>query len=107
MTEELGSSQASDYVRLEHRDGVAIITLDHPPDRNALSLNMTLALTEVVKRVTSAGDVGALIVAGAGPVFSAGGSVDDLFEPKGELRVESLRIGERVWRRTSVGDPAN
>jgi hypothetical protein len=24
---------------------------------------------------------------------------DDLFAPKGELRVESLRIGERVWRR--------
>ena len=24
---------------------------------------------------------------------------DELFEPKGELRVESLRIGEREWRR--------
>ncbi len=24
---------------------------------------------------------------------------DDLFEPKGELQVESLRIGDRIWRR--------
>ena len=24
---------------------------------------------------------------------------DDLFEPKGELMVEALRIGEREWRR--------
>ncbi len=24
---------------------------------------------------------------------------DDLFEPKGELQVESLRVGDRVWRR--------
>jgi len=24
---------------------------------------------------------------------------DDLFEPKGELRVESMRIGDKVWRR--------
>ena len=85
LTEEPGSSQASEYVHLERRDGVAIVTLDHPADRNALSLNMTLALTEVVKRVTDEGDVGALIVAGAGPVFSAGGSVDDLFEPKAPL----------------------
>jgi hypothetical protein len=24
---------------------------------------------------------------------------DALFEPKGELQVESLRVGERVWKR--------
>jgi enoyl-CoA hydratase len=85
LTEEPGSSQISDYVRLERRDGVAIVTLDHPADRNALSLNMTRALTEVVESVTDDGDVGALVVASAGPVFSAGGSVDDLFEPKAPL----------------------
>jgi enoyl-CoA hydratase/carnithine racemase len=49
LTGEPGSSQVSDYVRLERRDGVAIVTLDHPADRNALSLNMTRALTEVVQ----------------------------------------------------------
>ncbi len=26
---------------------------------------------------------------------------DDLFEPKGELRVESLRIGDRIWTRAT------
>jgi len=85
LTGEPGSSEVSDYVRLERRDGVAIVTLDHPADRNALSLNMTRALIEVVRRVTDEDDVGALIVAAAGPVFSAGGSVDDLFEPKAPL----------------------
>ena len=25
---------------------------------------------------------------------------DDLFEPKGELRVESLRVGDQVWHRS-------
>jgi enoyl-CoA hydratase len=85
LTESTGGSQISEYVRVERRDGVAIVTLDHPPDRNALSLNMTRALTAAVASVVSDGDVGALIVAGAGPVFSAGGSVDDLFEPKAPL----------------------
>ena len=49
LTGEPGGSQVSDYVRLERRDGVAIVTLDHPADRNALSLDMTRALTAVVK----------------------------------------------------------
>lgn len=82
----MGVSQASGYVRLERRDRVAIVTLDHPSDRNALSLSMTQALTEVVRHVASDGDVGAMVVTAAGPVFSAGGSVDELFEPQASLR---------------------
>jgi hypothetical protein len=27
---------------------------------------------------------------------------DDLFEPKGELVVESLRVGERTWKRAGA-----
>ncbi|MGD1037892.1 MAG: glycosyl transferase family 36 [Roseiarcus sp.] len=30
------------------------------------------------------------------------GVADDLFEPKGELKVEALRVGEREWRREEV-----
>jgi len=85
LTDDPGGAQVSDYVRVERHDGVAVVTLDHPSDRNALSLNMTRALKEAVGSVASDGDVGALIVTGAGPVFSAGGSVDDLFEPKAPL----------------------
>ncbi len=85
MSGGAGAAPASDYVRLERRDDVAIVTLDHPSDRNALSLNMIRALAEVVEGVADDAGVGALIVAGEGPVFSAGGSVDDLFEPKAPL----------------------
>jgi hypothetical protein len=28
---------------------------------------------------------------------------DDLFEPKGELKVEGLRVGEKEWKRDGVG----
>src|SRR5665213_2447163 len=79
-------SNVSDYVRLERRDGVAVVTLDHQSDRNALSLNMTQALTEVVRQAAVDDDIRALLVEGAGPVFSAGGSVDALFEPKAALK---------------------
>jgi enoyl-CoA hydratase len=72
-------------VHVEHRQAVAIVTLDHSSDRNALSLSMIQTLTEVVGTLASDGDVGAIVIAAEGPVFSAGGSVDDLFEPKAPL----------------------
>jgi enoyl-CoA hydratase len=79
------ASLAEDYLRVERQDRVAIVTLDHPSDRNALSLGMTRALVEVVGTLASDVAIGAMVVAAAGPVFSSGGSVDDLFAPKAPL----------------------
>jgi enoyl-CoA hydratase len=62
----------------------ATITLDDPVRRNALSYAMTRALADAVEHALAAG-VGALVVAAAPPVFCAGGSVDDLLEPKAPL----------------------
>jgi len=84
-TEETRTVQTSDYLRVERHQKVAVLTLDHVSDRNALSHSMTQVLTKVVRTLVSDGDVGAVVVAGEGPVFSAGGSVDDLFEPKAPL----------------------
>jgi enoyl-CoA hydratase len=73
------------YVRVDRRDRVAIVSLDHHEDRNALSLTMTRALAEAVTRVAADDTIGAIVVAATGTVFSAGGSVDDLLEPKAPL----------------------
>jgi enoyl-CoA hydratase len=72
-------------VRVDHLGDVAVLTLNHPEDRNALSWAMTGALVEAVSEVLANGVAGALVVASNGPVFCAGGSVDDLFEPKAPL----------------------
>jgi enoyl-CoA hydratase len=75
----------SDYLRVERLEGVAVVTLDHQSDRNALSFAMIEGLVAVVRSLSSDGEIGAIVVAADGPVFSAGGSVDDLFEPKAPL----------------------
>ena len=80
-----GSPGDSDYVRVNHRGEVAVVTLDHQPDRNALSWAMTRALSGAVAAIQAEARAGALVVASAGPVFCAGGSVDDLLEPKAPL----------------------
>ena len=77
--------EGSRYVRVERVDGVAIVSLDHPEDRNALSLRMTRALADAVHSVAEDDAIGALVLAATGSVFSAGGSVDDLLEPKAPL----------------------
>jgi enoyl-CoA hydratase len=74
-----------DFVQVEARGEVAVLTLSHPEDRNALSLAMTRALTAAVNAVQADGAAGALVLTSGGPVFSSGGSVDDLLDPKAPL----------------------
>jgi len=79
------SQEGSGYVRVDRRDGVAIVSLNHPEDRNALSFHMTKALADAVHGVEADEAIGAVVLAATGTVFSAGGSVDDLLEPKAPL----------------------
>src|SRR3984957_14658914 len=79
------SKETSGYVRVDRRAGVAIVSLDHPEDRNALSFRMTRALVDAMHGVESDHAIGVVVLAAPDPLFSAGGSVDDLLEPKAPL----------------------
>src|ERR1700721_1659032 len=57
------------------RDRVAVITLNRPEVRNALSDNLTPALRKMIKTCGENPDVGALLITGAGTAFCAGGDV--------------------------------
>jgi enoyl-CoA hydratase len=59
-------------VRLEHGDGgVATLVLDRPPV-NAIDLALLNRAAEVLAEIEAAKEIRALVVAGAGPCFSAG-----------------------------------
>src|SRR3979411_3482031 len=57
------------------RDRVAVITLNRPEVRNALSDNLTPALRTMIKNCGENPGVGALLITGAGTAFCAGGNV--------------------------------
>lgn len=57
------------------RDRVAVITLNRPEARNALSDNLTPALRRMIKSSGENPDVGAVLITGAGTAFCAGGDV--------------------------------
>lgn len=65
-------------VRTEYRDRVAVVTLADPERRNAISLAMAEALMETFARLDSSTEIGAVVVTGQPPAFSAGADLGDL-----------------------------
>jgi enoyl-CoA hydratase len=66
------------FLNTATRDGVAVVTLDDPDRRNAISLAMADELAATLGSLGSSEEVGALIVTGTPPAFSAGADLDDL-----------------------------
>jgi 2-(1,2-epoxy-1,2-dihydrophenyl)acetyl-CoA isomerase len=64
--------------------GVAVLTLNRPERRNALSAEMLQALADTLDVVEGAEDVGAVLLTGAGGGFCAGGDVKGFAERGGE-----------------------
>src|SRR3979490_2090609 len=75
MTTETTIDTGTDELLCVIRDRVAIITLNRPAVRNALSDRLTPALRTMIKPCGENPDVGALLITGAGTAFCAGGDV--------------------------------
>jgi enoyl-CoA hydratase len=69
----------SDEIKLERRgDGVALLTLNAPDRRNALTVEMANALIDACEQIDADPAVGAVVVRGEGGFFCAGGDRDTL-----------------------------
>ena len=62
------------------KDGVAVLTLNRPERLNAMSRPMLDALLEALPRLAEDGDVGVIVLTGAGRGFCAGGDVKAMAE---------------------------
>lgn len=65
-------------VQFEHRDEIALVTLDHPQKRNVLSRAMLSALAQSLEGVREQRSIKCVILAANGPVFSAGHDLAEL-----------------------------
>ena len=65
-------------LRAEVDDGVAVITMNRPDRRNALSVAMMSALGAVLAQVETDDAVGSVVLTGAGGAFCAGGDVKSM-----------------------------
>jgi enoyl-CoA hydratase len=76
---------ADALVRTEHVEGgVAVLTLDDAAHRNAMTYALVRGLADAVDATLAEG-ARALVLRAEGTVFCAGGSADELLEPKVDL----------------------
>src|SRR6201992_344186 len=75
MTTDTKIDTGTDELLCVIRDRVAVITLNRPEVRNALSDRLTPALRSMIKACGENPEVGALLITGAGAAFCAGGDV--------------------------------
>ena len=68
------------HLRLEIEPPLGRLTFNRPEKRNAMSPEMGDEVAEAVARINEQRDVRAMVVTGAGKVFSAGGDLDMILE---------------------------
>jgi enoyl-CoA hydratase/carnithine racemase len=89
----------------EIRDRVALITLNRPEARNALSDHLTPALRRMIQQCGDDPKVGALLITGAGTAFCAGGDVKGMGNnfTKAEIPFEQRIYDLRAKQRSLTG----
>ena len=91
-------------VRVEHRSRVAVVTLDRPAQRNALSTEMLEELAEALERLDRDEDVRVAVLTGGDRVFASGADVRELLRLAPAEYARSPRAA--AWRRLdAVGLP--
>jgi enoyl-CoA hydratase len=82
-----------DLILLERpRDGVALLTLNRPEKRNALSVELREVGCELLRTLGDDESVRSLVVTGAGPAFCAGFDLGEF-----EQALDDEAFGQRLW----------
>jgi len=89
-------------VLVDIHERVATVTLNDPERRNVFTMEMNEALIPVVEELENNDDVGALVVTGAGPHFSAGGHLDDLLNAETHEEMHAIYSGFLKVAHTSL-----
>ena len=79
-------AQNSEYgeIIFEQQGAIAVLTLNRPDIRNAFThLQMIDEIVDACQKVQDSESVSVLVVTGAGPSFSAGGNVKDMYRKEG------------------------
>ena len=79
------ASTGTEVVLIEECDGFAIITLNRPERRNALSAELMDSLIQALESLNGHETVRAIVLTGAGETFCAGGDLAGGMSNAGEL----------------------
>jgi enoyl-CoA hydratase/carnithine racemase len=90
----------SDEKMLQERreDDIVVLTLDNPARRNALAMPMRQALVDALERLEGDASVRAIVLTGAGNVFSSGGDLSGMDAADLAGGRERFRLAHRLVR---------
>ncbi|HJP22339.1 MAG: enoyl-CoA hydratase-related protein [Alphaproteobacteria bacterium] len=107
--QEIAIDSGSEQLLCTVRKGVAVITLNRPEARNALSDELSPALRRMIRERGEDDTVGAVLLTGAGSAFCAGGDVKSMgdnsrqAEVAFEERLQDLQQRQRALTGALVG----
>jgi enoyl-CoA hydratase/carnithine racemase len=94
------SGEPADVLLVERRpDGVAVLTLNDPARRNAMSDEITAAWKTTIEELRADAELRCVVVTGAGSAFSSGGNLSWLADT-GSVSVPPLRDRMLTFYRT-------
>jgi len=73
-----GEADAYEHIQLETGGPVAVVTMNRPHKRNALSLAHMRELIRALRGIAQAGEAAVVILRGAGPAFCAGHDLSEM-----------------------------
>jgi enoyl-CoA hydratase len=87
-------------VRVRRAGGVAVVELHHPERRNAMSLELVRRLCSELASLAAASDVEALVITGAGGVFSSGADLSEDLGPG--IPAARMRLYTEIFERVTA-----
>jgi enoyl-CoA hydratase/carnithine racemase len=92
--------ELTELILVERRGGIAIVTINAPLRRNALSSEVMIALDDVFCTLSKSADCRAVVLTGAPPAFCAGSDLKELgglsIAEMCTIEKESARIARRI-----------
>ena len=97
----------TDHLQARVQDRVAILTMNRPERRNALSPEMLSGLEVALREVETASDVGCVVLTGTGGAFCAGGDVKAMASGGGgggpQRTLDEAIHAQRLSQRATAG----
>ena len=96
----------TDYLLADIDDGVAVLTMNRPHRRNAMSAAMMAAMDRILGELEVDDSVGCVVLTGAGGAFCAGGDVKAMAEGAAGGREQTIDAAihrQRLMQRATSG----
>ena len=85
-------------VLVDDTGAVRTVTLNRPAKRNAIDLELRVALAEAIEAADNDDAVRAIVITGAGPAFCSGGDITTMERMRPEQAMARTQLAQRVVR---------